>query len=138
MAEASAAFGRLHPSVQRWIWQQGWTELRDAQEAAVELQDTRDGDRQAGRGQAWGDHADEFGAQPDEVRQSGRHEHGRQAAAQGDRPRPQPPHPRGSRREQRQRDHDQDDERFDEGPPDRSKLDNDKIATGGPSCQRLD
>jgi len=36
MAETSAAFDRLHPSVQRWIWQQGWTELRDAQEAAVE------------------------------------------------------------------------------------------------------
>jgi ATP-dependent helicase Lhr and Lhr-like helicase len=36
MAETSAAFGRLHPIVQRWIWQQGWTELRDAQEAAVE------------------------------------------------------------------------------------------------------
>jgi ATP-dependent Lhr-like helicase len=36
MAETSVAFGRLHPSVQRWIWQQGWTELRDAQEAAIE------------------------------------------------------------------------------------------------------
>jgi ATP-dependent helicase Lhr and Lhr-like helicase len=36
MAETSAAFGRLHPSVQRWIWQQGWTNLRDAQEAAIE------------------------------------------------------------------------------------------------------
>jgi len=36
MTESSAAFDRLHPSVQRWIWQQGWTELRDAQEAAIE------------------------------------------------------------------------------------------------------
>jgi ATP-dependent helicase Lhr and Lhr-like helicase len=36
MAETSAAFGRLHPRVQRWIWQQGWTNLRDAQEAAIE------------------------------------------------------------------------------------------------------
>jgi ATP-dependent helicase Lhr and Lhr-like helicase len=32
---SSTAFERLHRSVQRWIWQQGWTELRDAQEAAV-------------------------------------------------------------------------------------------------------
>jgi ATP-dependent Lhr-like helicase len=31
----STAFDRLHPKVQRWIWQQGWRELRDAQEAAV-------------------------------------------------------------------------------------------------------
>lgn len=31
----SSAFTRLHPGVQRWIWQQGWTALRDIQEAAV-------------------------------------------------------------------------------------------------------
>ncbi|MDB4872866.1 MAG: hypothetical protein JWL97_3870, partial [Gemmatimonadales bacterium] len=31
----SGAFDRLHVEVQRWIWQQGWRELRDAQEAAV-------------------------------------------------------------------------------------------------------
>jgi ATP-dependent Lhr-like helicase len=36
MTESPAAFDRLHPSVQRWIWRQGWTELRDAQEAAIE------------------------------------------------------------------------------------------------------
>jgi ATP-dependent helicase Lhr and Lhr-like helicase len=33
---ASAAFSQLHPHVQRWIWQQGWTELRDIQERAIE------------------------------------------------------------------------------------------------------
>ena len=31
----SEAFDLLHPSVQRWVWQQGWTTLRDAQEAAI-------------------------------------------------------------------------------------------------------
>ncbi|MCW2882128.1 MAG: hypothetical protein JWQ95_6228 [Sphaerisporangium sp.] len=31
----SEAFERLHPKVQRWIWQQDWPELRPAQEAAV-------------------------------------------------------------------------------------------------------
>ncbi len=31
-----ASFQALHPKVQRWIWQQGWTELRDAQEAACQ------------------------------------------------------------------------------------------------------
>ncbi len=37
MAERSSkAFERLHPKVQHWIWQQGWTELRDAQEEAVD------------------------------------------------------------------------------------------------------
>ncbi len=35
-ATPSQAFGRLHEKVQRWIWQQGWTELREAQEAAIE------------------------------------------------------------------------------------------------------
>ncbi|WP_433376158.1 DEAD/DEAH box helicase [Streptosporangium sp. CA-115845] len=32
---ASTAFELLHPKVQRWIWQQEWLELRDAQEAAT-------------------------------------------------------------------------------------------------------
>ena len=32
----STAFDLLHPSVQRWIWEQNWTDLRDVQEAAVE------------------------------------------------------------------------------------------------------
>jgi ATP-dependent helicase Lhr and Lhr-like helicase len=31
----SEAFERLHPDVRRWIWQRGWRELRDAQEAAI-------------------------------------------------------------------------------------------------------
>lgn len=31
----STAFERLHLDVQRWIWQRGWRELRDAQEAAI-------------------------------------------------------------------------------------------------------
>jgi ATP-dependent Lhr-like helicase len=35
MATSSQAFNRLHPSVQRWIYDQGWTELRDAQEKAI-------------------------------------------------------------------------------------------------------
>lgn len=32
---ASAAFELLHPKVRKWIWQQRWQELRDAQEAAI-------------------------------------------------------------------------------------------------------
>ncbi|MEM7495422.1 MAG: DEAD/DEAH box helicase [Myxococcota bacterium] len=35
MAE-SQGFALLHPTVQRWVWQQGWTCLRDIQERAVE------------------------------------------------------------------------------------------------------
>jgi len=31
----SAAFHRLHPKIQRWLWQQGWSALRDIQEAAI-------------------------------------------------------------------------------------------------------
>lgn len=31
----SLAFDSLHPRVQRWVWQQGWSELRDAQERAA-------------------------------------------------------------------------------------------------------
>jgi len=34
-SDPSRAFDRLHPGVQRWIWEQGWRDLRDAQEAAV-------------------------------------------------------------------------------------------------------
>lgn len=34
--EHSIAFDLLHENVRRWVWEQGWTELRDAQEAAVE------------------------------------------------------------------------------------------------------
>lgn len=32
---ASQAFDRLHPEVRRWIWRQGWSELRDIQEQAI-------------------------------------------------------------------------------------------------------
>jgi ATP-dependent Lhr-like helicase len=31
----STAFDRLEPRIQRWIWQQGWTTLRDVQERAI-------------------------------------------------------------------------------------------------------
>lgn len=34
-AAPSAAFGRLHPAVQRWVWRQGWAEIRDLQERAI-------------------------------------------------------------------------------------------------------
>jgi ATP-dependent Lhr-like helicase len=33
--QTSTAFGRLHPRLQRWLWRQGWAELRDVQEAAI-------------------------------------------------------------------------------------------------------
>ncbi|MBA3342481.1 MAG: DEAD/DEAH box helicase [Gemmatimonadaceae bacterium] len=32
----SAGFGRLHKQIQRWVWDQGWAELRDIQEQAIE------------------------------------------------------------------------------------------------------
>ncbi len=32
---SSSAFTLFHEKIQRWIWAQGWTELRDAQEAAA-------------------------------------------------------------------------------------------------------
>jgi ATP-dependent Lhr-like helicase len=35
MAAASDTFHLLHPAVQRWVYEQGWTELRDAQEKAA-------------------------------------------------------------------------------------------------------
>lgn len=31
----SAGFHRLHPALQRWIWDKGWTSLREAQEQAI-------------------------------------------------------------------------------------------------------
>lgn len=34
-ASASGSFSALHPDVQRWIWKQGWTALRDIQEQAI-------------------------------------------------------------------------------------------------------
>jgi ATP-dependent Lhr-like helicase len=35
MGPPSDAFHLIHPSIQRWIYEQGWTELRDAQEKAA-------------------------------------------------------------------------------------------------------
>lgn len=32
---SSSAFHQLHDRVQRWVWQQNWTELRDIQEQAI-------------------------------------------------------------------------------------------------------
>ncbi|MGF1614869.1 MAG: DEAD/DEAH box helicase [Gammaproteobacteria bacterium] len=40
----SQAFERLHPEIQRWIWEQGWKELRKAQERAASPVLTRNGD----------------------------------------------------------------------------------------------
>jgi len=34
-ARESKAFDLLHPKVQRWIWRQGWEDLRDIQEIAI-------------------------------------------------------------------------------------------------------
>lgn len=31
----SSSFERLHPLIQKWIWREGWTELKDAQEQAI-------------------------------------------------------------------------------------------------------
>lgn len=31
----SAGFGLLDPAIQRWVWREGWTSLRDAQERAI-------------------------------------------------------------------------------------------------------
>jgi ATP-dependent helicase Lhr and Lhr-like helicase len=33
----SSAFEQLHEKVRRWIWQQGWTELRDIQERSIPI-----------------------------------------------------------------------------------------------------
>lgn len=40
----SAAFALLHERVRRWIWQQGWAELRDVQELAIDTILNGDGD----------------------------------------------------------------------------------------------
>ena len=34
--EESTAFELLHPDVQKWVWDQNWTELRDIQEDAIQ------------------------------------------------------------------------------------------------------
>lgn len=43
-AMTSSAFDLLHEKVRRWIWRQGWTELRDIQERSIPLllEGTRD------------------------------------------------------------------------------------------------
>lgn len=33
----STSFEQLHPTVQQWVWQRGWGELRDAQEQAIPI-----------------------------------------------------------------------------------------------------
>ena len=35
--QPSGSFEQLHPSIQQWIWQRRWTELRDAQEKAIPI-----------------------------------------------------------------------------------------------------
>ncbi len=35
MSTQSSSFELLHPLIQQWIWQAGWTELRDAQERSI-------------------------------------------------------------------------------------------------------
>ena len=34
-SDHSLAYDRLHPGVQRWVWQQGWGDLRPVQKAAI-------------------------------------------------------------------------------------------------------
>ena len=34
--QGQSPFGRLHPRIQRWIWDQEWSELRDAQARAID------------------------------------------------------------------------------------------------------
>lgn len=43
-AATSQAFEKLHPKVQKWIWDKGWTDLRDIQEQAIQalLKDEQD------------------------------------------------------------------------------------------------
>lgn len=43
-ASESSSFELLHERVRRWIWSEGWTDLRDVQELAIETILRRDGD----------------------------------------------------------------------------------------------
>lgn len=43
-APASASFDLLHSKVQRWVWQQGWEELRDIQERSIPILTQSDAD----------------------------------------------------------------------------------------------
>ena len=44
MSHTSSSFELLHESVQKWVWRQGWTELRDIQENAIPAVLSRDSD----------------------------------------------------------------------------------------------
>ena len=44
MSSKSSSFELLHESVQRWIWRQGWTSLRDIQENSIPIVLRRDSD----------------------------------------------------------------------------------------------
>jgi ATP-dependent Lhr-like helicase len=46
-ATTSSQFDRLAEPVKRWVWAQGWTELRDVQERAIPA--VMDGRRRARR-----------------------------------------------------------------------------------------
>ncbi len=89
---------------------------------ARQLKDARDGHEQAGSGQAGRHHADEFRPHPNEMRNAGRHEHGRETTANGDRPGTQPADPGGARHQQHQCDDEQNDQRSHAGPPPRGNL----------------
>lgn len=43
-SSSESSFDLLHPAVRRWIWRQGWGELRDVQDAAIPLLLAGDGD----------------------------------------------------------------------------------------------
>ena len=44
MSHTSSSFELLHESVQKWVWRQGWTALRDIQENAIPDVLSRDSD----------------------------------------------------------------------------------------------
>lgn len=44
MSRSSSSFELLHESMQRWIWKQGWTSLRDIQESSIPVVLRRDCD----------------------------------------------------------------------------------------------
>jgi ATP-dependent Lhr-like helicase len=44
MSRSSSSFELLHESMQRWIWKQGWTSLRDIQESSIPVVLRRDSD----------------------------------------------------------------------------------------------
>ena len=44
MSDKSSSFEQLHESVQKWVWSQGWTALRDIQESSIPVVMRRDCD----------------------------------------------------------------------------------------------